>query len=387
MRVEDLEQETRNMKRDELAALRLRELFERRGFRRVSVGKFEDYSLYVENKNFLNAECVITFMDMDGKLLALKPDVTLSVVKGIQKKPLPTFEKLYYQDEVYRVSRESREYRARSQIGVELLGKVDVFAGIEVLDLALESLAVIGSRYLLDISHLGFVQGLLQEIGLSQTEQSRILSAIHAKNAHDLASVLENAGVDERHKGQVVKLARLHGNLGVTLQEVKALVSGREMKEAYDELRAVSEALDRLGHGANVNLDFSVVNDLDYYNGLIFLGYVQGMPRVALTGGRYDNLMRKMGKESGAIGFAVSLDDLGTHFKGGRSYDFDTLVVYDDDCDFAALLGGAKELAEMGISVRLERYDADISAAGFTYRRLLRFSGGKFIAEDGESQC
>lgn len=365
-----------NFRRDEQVSLKLRGLFERRGFKRVRVNKFEDYALYVENKNFLQSESIITFMDLNGKLLALKPDVTLSVVRGVAKNELPALEKLYYVDEVYRLSRENREYKVRSQIGVEMIGRLDNFSNIEAVDLALSSLAVIGESFVLDVSHLGFVSGLLDHMELSHTARGRILSAIHAKSLHDIAAALEIDGVDDDRRSLVLSLCGLHGSFSEVLPKAKGLIACDQMAQAYAELERVSDTLTKNPFASRMNLDFSVVNDLDYYNGLIFLGYVEGLPKEVLTGGRYDNLMRKMGKKSGAVGFAVSLDEINAHFPRKRRCDFDILVTYGKSCDYAELLSKAKGLEARGKSVRLESEDSELSAAGFTWEKHLRFNSG-----------
>lgn len=368
-----------NFRRDEQVSLQLRGLFERRGFRRVRVNKFEDYALYVDNKNFLQSESVITFMDVNGKLLALKPDVTLSVVRGMPKKELPALEKLYYVDEVYRLSPENREYKVRSQIGVEMIGGLGDFSNIEAVDLALASLAVIGERFILDISHLGFVSGLLDHMGLSHTARSRILAAIHAKSPHDIVAALDLDDVQDENRKRVVALCDLHGGFFETLPRAQELIVCEQMAQAHAELARLAASLRQNPFAKNMNLDFSVVNDLDYYNGLIFLGYAEGLPKEVLTGGRYDNLMRKMGKQNGAVGFAVSLDELDTYSADSRAgrFDFDVLVTYGVCDDYAQLLSQAQAIREQGKSVRLESETSVLSAAGFTWEKHLRFENGK----------
>jgi len=365
-----------NFGRDELVRLKLRALYERRGFRRVKTGKFEEYALYVENKNFLETDSIITFMDLDGKLLALKPDVTLSIIKNIPKKAMPAAQKVYYIDEVYRLSPESREYKVHNQIGVELIGDSDGFSNLEIIDLALESLWTINQRFALDISHLGFISGLLSELKLSHRLESALLENIHAKNSWDIAQLLEQAEAPEEKVRQVLLLATLHGGFSKSLAQARELVCNDEMRAAYDELAQMEKLLKSCGANGNVNLDFSVVNDLDYYNGLIFRGYVEGVPTLVLTGGRYDNLMKRMGKHNGAIGFGISLDELGTYLKSGRQYNFDILITYSATCDFAALLAVVRErFAEK--QVRLEREGSDLAAAGLTFRQHLRYRDGK----------
>ena len=69
-----------NLKPDEKATLQLRGLYEEYGYQKYKMGKFEEYSLYVNNRDFLAGDKVLTFTDLDGRLLAMKPDVTLSVI-------------------------------------------------------------------------------------------------------------------------------------------------------------------------------------------------------------------------------------------------------------------------------------------------------------------
>ncbi len=78
------------------------------------------------------------------------------------------------------------------------------------------------------------------------------------------------------------------------------------------------------GNEEKVNLDFSIVNDMDYYTGIIFQGFINGVPSSILSGGRYDNLLRKLGKDADAIGFAVYLDLLERFDSKEKEYDVDT---------------------------------------------------------------
>jgi len=367
---------TQSFSRDELVLLQLRKLFEQRGFTRVKTGKFEEYALYVENKNFLDTESIITFMDLDGKLMALKPDATLSIVKNVPRKAMAAAQKLYYVDEVYRLATENREYKVHNQIGVELIGADDCCANLEIIDLALESLGLIGERFAMDISHLGFVSGLLADMGLSHRAESMIMDNIHAKNAWDISRILEQEGINGDKRRRILALVELHGGFSESLERARELVCNPRVEEAWQELAQVGCILKNSGCGS-VNMDFSVVNDLDYYNGLIFRGYVEGVPSLVLTGGRYDNLLRRMGKQSRAIGFAVSLDELGVHLKRRGQMDFDLLISYAQDCDFAALLTLVKELNAQGKKVRLEREDSDLSAVGLRYGRHMRYRAGE----------
>ncbi|MBO5184513.1 MAG: ATP phosphoribosyltransferase regulatory subunit, partial [Clostridia bacterium] len=101
----------------------LRELYLSKKFSPYRMSKFEEYDLYADNKDFLVSDNVITFNDIGGKLMALKPDVTLSIIKNSVDKPLET-QKLFYNENVYRVSKSTGSFKEIMQTGVECFGKV-----------------------------------------------------------------------------------------------------------------------------------------------------------------------------------------------------------------------------------------------------------------------
>ena len=125
------------------------------------------------------------------------------------------------------------------------------------------------------------------------------------------------------------------------------------MRAALDELSALSQVLSDEEKRA-IRLDFSVVNDLAYYNGLIFQGFIGGVPSAILSGGRYDNLMEKLSKRCQAIGFAVYLNELERCDTDEPDYDVDVLLLYDAGADVAKLAGAVKMLSQNGQRVRVQ---------------------------------
>ena len=123
------------------------------------------------------------------------------------------------------------------------------------------------------------------------------------------------------------------------------------MASAVDELESISEVLALNGDSGRLHVDFSIVNDMNYYNGIIFQGYIDGIESEVLSGGRYGNLLRKMGRKSDALGFAVYLDRLERFGGSDNSFDVDTLILYDDSSDVKALTKAVNSLAADGISV------------------------------------
>lgn len=343
---------TEILRTDERIGFDLRELYQSYGYLQYKVGKFEEYDLYMQNKNFLTSERVITFSDIDGKLMALKPDITLSIVKNA--KDDGRTEKVYYTENVYRVPRNAYGFREIPQTGLEYIGKIDTYAMAEVLMLAARSLAMIDDDYILDVSDIGILSAILATEPIGDEDCARILAAVGDKNVHGLSDVCKELSVTKETEALLKTLVSIYGPLDEKLDEVERLNLPEGCAAALSGLRGVARMLDAYGV-TNVNLDFSVVNDMDYYNGLVFRGFVDDIPNGVLSGGRYDNLMARMGKSSEAIGFAVYLDQLDRFMEQKPAFDIDTLVIYDDVTDPEALIQTVESLRTQVPSLRVQR--------------------------------
>ena len=341
------------LKNDERAMLALRELYSSYGYLRYKVSKFEEYDLYARNKNFLISENILTFTDTDGRLMALKPDVTLSIVKNLGNSASETH-KLYYNENVYRTSASSNGFKEIMQIGLECIGKIDTYSVCEVITLAQKSLELISEENVLDVSHMGLMMGIFETLNLSPDQTRSLLSLVEHKNLSAIRRACYDMGVSDEGCEAICKLTSIYAPVRTALSEIKDLLYTDKMKEAYDELCAVCDYIEAVGNIDKVYLDFSTVNDMNYYTGITFKGFINGIPDGVLSGGRYDSLMVRMGKSAGAIGFAVYLDMLGRLSSEREEYDVDTLITYDDSADLLEVLRIADMLRRQSKSVRVE---------------------------------
>ena len=291
---------------DERVVFTLRSLYSKFGYKPYRVNKFEEYRLYAENKAFLASSNIITFTGIGGKLMALRPDVTLSIVKNIKDDKQP--QKLYYDEKVYRPMGPGLDFKERTQAGLEFIGELDIDSIGEVIMLARRSLDVLGERNCLDISHMGYICGLFDGTELLPSQRSQLLRTVSQKNVHELLSLCDKFKLPGSLCENLTELTALYGPMGTALGKLERINSGGKCGEAIDELFALYEVLQKLNATENINLDFSIVNDMRYYNGIIFQGYIEGIPSKVLSGGRYDELLRKFAKRADAIGFAVYLD-------------------------------------------------------------------------------
>ena len=298
------------IKKSELAVFRLRELFREYGYERYEMSKFEEYELYAANRNFLGSDDIITFTDTGGKLRALRPDVTLSIVKNTKNSGNPGQTRLYYDETIYRRSGLGHELRERVQSGIEYIGAIGVEEMSEVVLLAVKSLSLLTKRSCIDLSHMGILGGLLEDFELPSAARTKILQRIGERNLPELERLLRELELPEEHTGLLLQLFKLDGSFEVAISQLEALCFNEKTRESAAELRGIYEGVKRSCPEADIRLDFSVVNDVSYYDGVIFQGYAEGIPSAILSGGRYDSLMRKFGRRKGAIGFAVYVDIL-----------------------------------------------------------------------------
>ncbi len=344
----------------EQLARQLRELYRRCGYTQYKMSKFEPYDLYVRNKSFLVSGDILTFTDADGRLMALKPDVTLSIVKNAREGA--GLQKVYYSENVYRTSPMSQGFREIMQTGLECVGDLDLVAMGEVLLLAARSLELISRDYLLDVSHLGFVSGLLDSAGVPREHQLPLLERMGEKNVPALRALCRDLGADGETADALCRLATLYGPPDELLPPLREMIRGARMSAALEELEHVCA----LAPSNRLRLDFSIVNNMDYYNGLIFRGYLPGLPSGVLSGGRYDNLLHQMGREDGAIGFAVYLNLLERLETAQPEFDADLLLLYDDQTPAPAVLREAERCRLAGQTVRVERRAPE----GLTFRTV-----------------
>lgn len=335
------------LKNEERAIFALRSLYEKHGYSRYKMGKFEEYDLYVDNKDFLISDSVITFTDTNGKLMALKPDVTLSIIKNTKDSDT---RKVYYNENVYRTSGVTHAFKEIMQTGLEYIGDIDNYCISEVLGLAAESLTLISENCVLDVSHLGILSALTNGLSLSAEENSAFMKSVGEKNIHEIAGILNKSDASEELKAAICETVSLHGRPGDVFPKLKDIAKSFPIEEPLSQLETIVDAMDDRSRKI-INIDFSVVNDITYYNGIVFKGFIEGIPQGVLSGGQYDKLMKKMRKSMGAIGFAVYLDMLERLEKNEREYDTDVLLLYGDDCDISDINRLSEEIIKSGKSV------------------------------------
>ena len=365
--------ETDNLKYDEQAVFLLRSLYSKYGYKQYKMRKFEEYDLYVHNKDFLISDSVITFTDTNGKLMALKPDVTLSIVKNTKDSD-GSVQKVYYDENVYRVSKGTHSYKEIKQAGLECIGDVDTYCVCEVLSLAVKSLMTISESCVVDVSDLAILFALYDYIGLSYEARKGMTSLISDKNTHEMKRLCEAMSVSAESTELLEELISYNGTPDEILPKLKAMAERIGAQAEFSEFESVVSSLDEELQ-SKLRIDFSVVSDINYYNGIVFKGFIDKIPDSVLSGGRYDSLMQSMSRKSKAIGFAVYIDMLERFNAKEREFDYAAVLLYSENDGISTVKNAAQKLInEYGCVFTAKKLPEKA-----TYGKLFELQNGEVI--------
>lgn len=359
------------LENEEKAIFALRSLYRKYGYMPYKMCKFEEYDLYLKNKDFLISDNIITFTDTDGRLMALKPDVTLSIIKNLGDVS-GSLKKVYYNENVYRVSKGINSFKEIMQSGLECIGYIDDYTIYEVLMLASESLSLISSDYVIDISHLGIVSSVIDAEVPSADIKKQVIKCLAEKNLSELCAIEKRENID------LSKVKELNSTYG-SLEKILPFLESLPCKNETAQLIKILTILEKNGYKDKIRVDFSIISDMKYYNGFVFKGFVNGIPTSVLSGGQYDSLMQKMHRSEQAVGFAVYLDMLEFLYNSSDSFDADTVILYEENSDIDVINDAVKRFSKDGSSVIAQKSLPEKAR----YRQIVKLTeGGVKIIEN-----
>ena len=286
-------------------------LYSKLGYQPVSTPVLEYYSTFNHGLQDIKEESIFKFSGMNGKTVALRPDNTSPILRVAMSKlkdePLPL--KLCYSQDVFRNITAFHAKRSQMlQSGIEIIGGDSVEEDIRCIFTALESLGACSNNYKLEIGHAGFIDALLDKFSLDSEEKDELRDFMSAKNSSEFpfASVLGNK--------EAVALAqnvqRLFGGIEI-IEKAEKLAMGNEKAMAIlNYIKYIVNVFIEAGYGDMIIIDLGIIQKIDYYTGLVFKGYVEGIGEAVLSGGRYDNLLLSFGSSLSACGFGLNISEL-----------------------------------------------------------------------------
>jgi ATP phosphoribosyltransferase regulatory subunit len=290
-------------------------VFDGWGYEEMATPAVDYYALFERGMGRDEARRSFRFTDADGRLLALRPDVTSSVARAAATlfagAPRPL--RFCYAASVFRQRpRSHAEWRRQGrQLGCELIGAGGGDADLEVLAIAAEVLERLGlgGSYRVTLNHVGVFNGVAGQLGLEAEAREEMRRLIDSRDAAALEGFLKSQGRSEATAARAGRLVPLAGGRALP-DGARELFSNARSRAALDELERLRAVVESLGLGGGFSVDLADVSGLDYYTGAVFKIYVGGAGARVGGGGRYDELTANFGRREPAVGFVLDLDAL-----------------------------------------------------------------------------
>ena len=287
-----------------------REVFVHHGYHMVQPPTFEYYDVY--DAAVTKPENMFKFFDNNGRMLALRPDLTTSVARIAATKPLgPLPYRIAYSGSAYRNDEAFSNTRQRefSQVGIELIGDDGIDADAEVIGIAVEALIKFGiSDFQIDLGQVDYYKGLSEAAGLSENASDRLREKINDKDFVAIDGMLKELEISDELKNVFSELPKMFGGIEIVTDALQNKELNDKSKKALENLMQVYDALKKKGLESYLAIDLSMVPNLDYYTGIIVRGFARGVAFPVCSGGRYDNLTEKFGRRLPATGIAIGIE-------------------------------------------------------------------------------
>jgi len=336
-------------------------LLEQWGFQEIITPTLEFFQVLTAGIGTGLADDMYKFLDKGNRILALRPDMTTPIARvaasRMKDQPLPL--RLYYLANVFQHVAQTQAGRQCEfyQAGVELLGAGTPMADAEVIALAVEALRESGlNRIQVSIGQVDFINGVMEETGLSTLERQEIKLALLKRDFVGLEQLLAKSQLSPEKRAFITRIPLLQGKQEL-IHEALTMTENYKARQALQNLNTIFEMLEMYGVSAFVNVDLGLIRDYDYYTGMVFEVYTSGLGFPICGGGRYDNLVEQFGPGIPATGFAIGVERALLALKR-QGYAFPSqperyAVIYAKGSEMRAL-EKAQELRETGVIVELE---------------------------------
>ena len=334
-------------------------VFEAYGYEEIITPSIEYYETYQTGFEQLKDETMYKFFDQEGKILTLRMDMTVPIARVCATKfkdQKPPF-RFRYTADVYKVKQSFAGKRNQvTDCGVELIGLTDQESDLEILMCALEVMDTMKQdSYTLEIGNVNFFHCACENLNLNEEQIEALADLIDRKSMIELQDYLKELKLEETIQKFFLQLPWLCGGEQV-LEEAKRFCFNDQLRGIVDSLKKLMKDLKTLGYGEHITFDLGKVPHLNYYSGLLFEGFVEGIGTSVLSGGRYDHLLEKFGEALPAIGFSVKLDYLLPIYKAKEDRKQRVILKYPLNLQLTAL-DKAKELRK---NYRVELVAADV---------------------------
>lgn len=315
------------------------EVFKTYGYKQISTPTFEYYDLFVGIDTAIDKDQMYKIIDTNGKILVLRPDATIPIARMVATHydNLDEYLKFMYFTNVFRSSDfQQGGKREFIQAGIEYLGNPSPDADAEVIATAIKSISSLGFENIhIDLGQADYFKGLVDELQLSEEIKLSIRILVEKKNFAELGKLVESINLEKKYSEILLELPFMYGNFKEITKKAYSLAVNDTMRKSVENMQKIYEILSYYGFEQYVYADMGLINHLDYYSGIIFKGYLGNIGEPVASGGRYDGLLKKFGKDIPATGLGLNMDllfeaILKSDLLMDQAPDADVLILFDD---------------------------------------------------------
>ncbi|WP_264739566.1 ATP phosphoribosyltransferase regulatory subunit [Cytobacillus firmus] len=290
----------------------IQEEMKRWGYQFIETPALEYYETVGAASAILDQQ-LFKLLDQQGHTLVLRPDMTAPIARvaasRLLKDELPI--RLAYSANVYRAQqREGGRPAEFEQIGVECIGDHTISADGEGMAMMISALKEAGlQNFQLSAGHIGFVRDFFQQILGTEERVENLTRFLYEKNYVGYREHVKSLALSSIDKQRLLDFLKLRGGEEV-IEIAYGLLENGTGKKALAELEQLWGIMQDYGQEGTVKFDLTLVSHMSYYTGILFEVYAENVGFPIGNGGRYDLLLQKFGKDTGATGFAIRMDRL-----------------------------------------------------------------------------
>lgn len=329
------------------------------GYENIQTPTFEFFDVFSEEIGTTSSRELYKFFDKDGNTLVLRPDFTPSMArcaaKYFMEQNVPI--RFCYSGNTF-INNNNLQGKLKelTQMGAELIGDDSVYADAEMIMMVIDTLRLAGlTRFQVSIGEVEYFKGICENAGINSETEREIRDFISEKNFFAAEELMIEKGISETDREAILQVREFY-QVEETLLKAKELASNDMSRNAIARLEALYELLKVYGVEEYVSFDLGMLSKFHYYTGVIFKAYTYGVGDAIVTGGRYDTLLGKFGKDAAAIGFMVLIDDLmealyrqGIECKAEKNKQ----TIYYNENNYTEKLKEAIELRKNGVLVSM----------------------------------
>lgn len=346
-------------------------LFKSHGFSEVLTPSLEFYDVFTGKASAMPQEIMYKLIDSKGRILVVRPDNTMPVARVVSTK-LKDFQtplRLYYNQSVFRISPSlSGRHDEIPQCGIELLGASGIKADIEAILTAIEALKRVTSDFRIEIGHVEFFKSIIEELPCGADEKEQIRKYIESKNYAAITEALEESAKENAASRALIELPKLFGGAEV-FEKAAAIVPNKAAMKILDYLRSIYDVLTGMGLKNKIIIDLGFVQQIDYYTGVVFQGYMQNSGEPVLSGGRYDGLFDGIGFKLSAIGFALNADAVARNCLINEKSDCPDVIVFYDIKKSKAAFEHIETLTSAGLVCEISTFETIEETIGYARKK------------------